>query len=241
MTANNEKWVMKWFERRMWDCTPTSVRGQAIVLYLPFSTDIEVLKRCANVLSDEERQRAELFKTDDGKRRFIQRRAFRRYCAFLADDTNQDLSQVQFSETDKGRPFLTDRNNLSFSFSSCSSGCLGAWSSSHAIGVDIEDQRQNIEAIELAQEFFSNAEAVKLEKLETVERVRTFLRYWSLKEAALKSIGEGLPFGMDAFEFQLDPDVRIVRAPTDPARFSAHLVSVPKTTAALVVSEFSVF
>lgn len=229
---------MKWFERRMWDCTPTSVRGQAIVLYLPFSTDIEVLKRCANVLSDEERQRAELFKTDDGKRRFIQRRAFRRYCAFLADDTNQDLSQVQFSETDKGRPFLTDRNNLSFSFSSCSSGCLGAWSSSHAIGVDIEDQRQNIEAIELAQEFFSNAEAVKLEKLETVERVRTFLRYWSLKEAALKSIGEGLPFGMDAFEFQLDPDVRIIRAPTDPSRFSAHLVSVPKTTATLVINDF---
>jgi 4'-phosphopantetheinyl transferase len=235
MTANNEKWVMDWFEGRMSDCTPASVRGQAIVLYLPFSTDIEVLRRCANVLSDEERQRADLFKTDDGKSRFIQRRAFRRYCAFLAGDTNQKLSQIQFLESSKGRPFLPERADLWFSFSSCATGGLGAWSPSHAIGVDIEGERQNVEAIELAQEFFTNAEAAKLERLEPLERDRTFLRYWSLKEAALKSIGEGLPFGMDAFELQLDPEIRVLQAPTDPSRFSAHFVSVPNNSAAVVV------
>ena len=235
MTANNEKWVMDWFERLALDCTPTSASGEAIVLFLPFSADIEVLRRCANVLSDQERQRADLFKTDDGKCRFIQRRAFRRYCAFIADGSYQDLSQIQFQESSKGRPFLPDREDLWFSFSSCVTGCLGAWSSSHTIGVDIESERQNIEAVELAYQFFTGGEAANIAKLEGRARDQTFLRYWSLKEAALKSIGEGLPFGMGAFEFHLVPEVRVVRAPRDASRFSAYLVPAPDSSAALVM------
>ncbi len=37
----------------------------------------------------------------------------------------------------------------------------------------------------------------------------TFYQFWSLKEAALKSIGEGLPFGLYAFEFEVDPKINI--------------------------------
>lgn len=235
MTANNEKWASDWFRRQASERTPLSASGKVKVMYAPFSSDSEVLGHCAKVLSEDERQRADLFKTFDGKSRFIQRRAFRRYCAFLADDSCQNLSQVQFLETSKGRPFLRDRADLWFSFSSCSSGCLGAWSSSNAIGVDIESLEQNIEAIELAHEFFTEAEAADIAKLEGLERDRAFFRYWSCKEAALKSIGEGLPFGLDAFEFQIDPEIRVLRAPTDPSLVSAYIISAPDSSAALVM------
>ena len=111
---------------------------------------------------------------------------------------------------------------------------LGAWSSTHRIGIDLEDHTQNLEVTELAQRFFSEAEA------RAVERAcpRTFFHLWSLKEAALKSIGEGLPMGLDAFEFELTPSLRVIRAPRDhggPERFSAHVIDGTDSCAALVM------
>ena len=58
-------------------------------------------------------------------------------------------------------------------------------------------------------------------------RLQTFFQLWCLKEAALKSIGEGLPFGLDAFEFELSPNTRVVQAPNDyggPKQFDAHVI-----------------
>jgi 4'-phosphopantetheinyl transferase len=117
--------------------------------------------------------------------------------------------------------------NVRFSFSSCRFGFLGAWSSTHSIGVDLEDQTRNLEAAELAQQFFSQAEVKAVEAVGGLARLRTFCQLWSLKEAALKSIGEGLPFGLDAFEFELTPTLRVVHAPLDyggPGRFNAQIM-----------------
>jgi phosphopantetheinyl transferase len=69
-------------------------------------------------------------------------------------------------------------------------------------------------------------------------RVRAFCHLWSLKEAALKSIGEGLPFGLDEFEFELAPNLRVVHAPPDyggPERFNAQLIQGTDICAALVI------
>jgi 4'-phosphopantetheinyl transferase len=65
-----------------------------------------------------------------------------------------------------------------------------------------------------------------------------FRQLWSLKEAALKSIGQGLPFGVDVFEFELQRRLRVVEAPQDyggPERFSAHLFDQAGACAALVL------
>jgi 4'-phosphopantetheinyl transferase len=54
----------------------------------------------------------------------------------------------------------------------------------------------------------------------------------------LKSIGEGLPFGLDAFEFELDPNLRVVHAPPDyggPEQFDAHVIKGIDSCAALVI------
>ena len=114
--------------------------------------------------SDTELQRADRFVTEDGKAHFKQRRAFRRYCGAFALGSPRPLSRIAFKETEKGRPYLPDFPDVWFSFSSCRFGFFGAWSSTHWIGVDLEDQTRNLEAVELAQQFFSEAEvwAVKV-------------------------------------------------------------------------------
>jgi phosphopantetheine--protein transferase-like protein len=137
-------------------------------------------------------------------------------------------------------PSFSDRPHLWFSFSSCRSGFLGAWSSTHAIGVDLEDKNAEVEPLELSEQFFANSETKMLHTLSDPERRDAFLQLWCLKEAALKSIGEGLPFGMDAFEFEMTPDVRVVRAPHDyggPRAFSAFLRPAHDSFSALVIRD----
>jgi 4'-phosphopantetheinyl transferase len=208
------------------------------VLYAPVVRDPEASRRCTSILSDAERERADRFVTEDGKAHFKQRRAFRRYCGARALGSSGPLSRIAFEETDKGRPYLSKSPDLWFSFSSCRFGFLGAWSSTHAVGVDLEDQTRKLEPVALARRYFSKTEAKAVEGLSGPARRQAFFQLWSLKEAALKSIGEGLPVGLDAFEFELATRPRIVHAPRDhggPERFDPHVIEGTDHCAALVV------
>jgi 4'-phosphopantetheinyl transferase len=147
------------------------------------------------------------------------------------------VSKIVFEETDKRRPYLSSAPELSFSFASCQSGFLGSWSFTHAVGVDIEDRTQELETEELAERYFSEAEAKLVDQAGDISRTRTFFRLWSLKESALKSIGEGLPFGLDTFGFELSPKLCVSRAPIEyggPECFDPHLIEEKSTCAALV-------
>ncbi|MGB6767575.1 MAG: 4'-phosphopantetheinyl transferase superfamily protein [Methyloceanibacter sp.] len=220
------------------DCTPAPARHMASVLFAPVSRDPETVSRCASVLSDAEKRRAQSFLAEGREAHFKQQRAFRRYCGALAVGSALPLSRIAFEATEKGRPYLPELRGCWFSFSSCRLGYLGAWSSTRRIGVDIEDQTRHLEATELAQAYFSRAEAKAVEGAGERTRMQTFFQLWTLKEAALKSIGEGLPFGLDAFQFELDPSIRIVDAPRaygGPERFCAYAIETAGSCAALAI------
>jgi 4'-phosphopantetheinyl transferase len=220
------------------DCTPAQARNIARVLFAPVSRDPEAVSHCASVLSDAEKRRAQSFIAEGGEAHFTQQRAFRRYCGALAVGSGLPLSRIAFEATEKGSPFLPEVPGCWFSFSSCRLGYLGAWSSTHRIGVDIEDQTRRVEATELAQSYFSPAEAKAVQGAGERTRIGTFFQLWTLKEAALKSIGQGLPFGLGAFQFELDPSIRMVDAPPacgGPERFYAYAIEAAGTCAALAI------
>ena len=237
MTRNDSAWVNEMFSERAREVTPAAARDAACMFYAPVSSDPEVASRCASVLSAHERERSDRFVTKELKTHFEQRRAFRRYCGALALGSRSSLSQVIFEETENGRPYLRDRAELWFSFSACRSGFIGAWSSTHGLGVDLEDRAVHLAVADLAQMYFTKSEARTVRERGPA-RIRTFLQLWSLKEAALKSIGQGLPFGLDAFEFELEESPRVVDAPGDhggPEGFSAHLFDQAGIPGALVL------
>lgn len=243
MTRDNSSRVNDLFAAGSRDLTPASAHHAACVLYAPVSRAPEASKHCASVLSDIELRRADRFAAEYDRNHFKQRRAFRRFCAAAALGLSKPLSQIDFEETDNGRPYLPDWPDVWFSFSSCRFGFLGAWSSTHGIGVDLEDQTRDLEATELAQQFFSAAEANAIEEATGLVRLRTFFQFWSLKEAALKSIGEGLPFGLDTFEFELaPPSLRVVHAPPRHGgshQFDAHMIEGTDGCAALVIRKLA--
>jgi 4'-phosphopantetheinyl transferase len=237
MTRNDSAWVNEMFAERARDVTPAGTADAACVLYAPLSSDPETSRRCASVLSDAERERSQRFLTEGLKSQYEQRRAFRRYCGARALASTSSLSQISFAETENGRPYLRDRPGLWFSFSSCRSGFIGAWSATHGLGVDLEDQSLEREVAELARVYFTESEARSVRDAGPA-RLRMFRQLWSLKEAALKSIGQGLPFGVDVFEFEVERRLRVVEAPQDyggPERFSAHLFDQAGACAALVM------
>jgi phosphopantetheinyl transferase len=243
MIRDDSNSISELFDHSVRDWTPPPPRQAVCVLYMPISFDQKVRMLCASVLSDAELEKANRFLTEDFKNHFIQRRAFRRYCGALAlRKALMPLSQIVFEETEKGRPYLPEKPDLWFSFSACRFGFLGAWSSTHAIGIDIEDQTRSLETTEIAQKFFSEAEAKAVKEASGDERVRIFFKLWSLKEAALKSIGEGLPFGLDAFEFAFAPNLHIIQAPGEhggTARFNAHIIEGDKISAALITRKLT--
>jgi phosphopantetheinyl transferase len=236
MTWDASTRVKELFAASARDCTPAPARHMARVLFAPVLRDPEAVSRCASVLSDAEKRRALSFLAKGGEAHFKQQRAFRRYCGALAIGSALPLTRIAFEATEKGRPYLPALRGCWFSFSSCRLGYLGAWSSTHRIGVDIEDQTRHLEAAELAQTYFSRAEAKAVEG--AGERTRTFFQLWTLKEAALKSIGEGLPFGLEAFQFELEPSIRIVDAPRTyggPERFCVYAIETAGSCAALAI------
>lgn len=238
MSTNDCDRVNNHFAASSLDITPQSVRHAAQLLYVPTSNNPEVTKCCTSVLLDTELQTAGRFAAQGDRDLFIQRRAFRRYCGALALGLTLPLSQVTFEETENGRPYLCDLPGSWFGFSSCRLGFIGGWSSTHAVGVDFEDLSRDLETNELARQFFTAAEAITVERAGSVDRRRIFLQLWMLKEAALKSIGEGLPFGLDAFEFELAPKLRAVHVPANhggPEQYDAHVIKGTESCAALVI------
>ena len=237
--------VSDFFSSSARDWTPASMRAVVQVLYMPASNNPKISARCGLVLSNDENLRADRFVTESGKAHYIERRAFRRYCAALALGSlglQPPLSKIVFQETEKGHPYLPDHGDLWFSFSACATGFLGAWSSTHAVGVDIEDLSRDLDAASLADRYFTESEAKLVRARVGAAQLHIFLQYWTLKEAALKSIGEGLPFGLDAFEFDLFPNPTVLRAPggiCSAAGLNAQLIGEADYSAALVIRQIN--
>jgi phosphopantetheine--protein transferase-like protein len=242
MTRDGSDRIIDYFAASSCDLTPASAYHAARVLYVPVSHDPEVTRCCASVLSQAELRRADRYASHRDKTLFTQRRAFRRFCGARALRSSQPLSHIDFKETDNGRPHLSDSGNFRFSFSSCRFGFVGAWSSTHGIGVDFEDQTRDLKAVKIARQFFSGAEASAVEAANGPEQLRTFFQIWTLKEAALKSIGEGLPFGLDRFEFELEPNPRVIHTPDghgEPEQFNVHVIEGTGSCAAIVIQSLA--
>ncbi len=133
MTGGDSQRVKNLFAANARVLTPAVVCHTAHVVHVPVSHDPEVTRLCSSVLSDVELQRADRFAKQDDRALFTQRRAFRRFCGAAVLGSSQPLSQIEFDETENGRPHLAGLPDVWLSFSSCRFGFVGAWSSTHGI------------------------------------------------------------------------------------------------------------
>lgn len=151
--------------------------------------------RLAEWLSPDERARAARFATEQLRGRWTVARAGMR--SVLAAEVGVSPETLQFAYGENGKPMLPDlREGMCFNLSH--SHDLAALVMCDApVGVDIE--RIGAPHEDVAQRFFSPAEAAAFLATPEAERAAAFYRCWTAKEAFLKALGTGFARASDSF------------------------------------------
>lgn len=156
----------------------------------------------AALLSRDEQARAARFAFDRDRHRFILSHGLLR--AILARYVGREAGQIEFASGAHGKPALTGCScagqDIQFSLSHSGAYAVVAVAAGRAVGVDVEVYRPNVDALKLAQRFFSSEESRQITQAQQGAQLSLFYRYWTAKEAYLKGRGVGLSLGLDRFE-----------------------------------------
>jgi 4'-phosphopantetheinyl transferase len=156
-------------------------------------------------LSSDERARAERFRFDRDRRRYVAARAALR--RVLGDTVGVSPSQIAFSCGPYGKPALASpaRVGIEFNVSHCEGLALIAVAAERRVGVDLERVVAGASRQPIAERFFSPTEIAALRALPVASQDEAFFACWTRKEAYIKARGEGLSIPLDAFSVSLAP------------------------------------
>lgn len=111
---------------------------------------------------------------------------------------------VRIATGANGKPLAADHPQLDFNLSHTGSTAVFAFARAQPLGVDVERRDRRVAVEGIARRFFAASEAAALAALATERRHDAFIDLWTCKEAVLKARGEGLSFGLERVELELD-------------------------------------
>src|ERR1700694_895628 len=171
------------------------------------------------ILSPEERERADRFHFEVDRRRSVIGRGYLRL--LLGEILDLPANKLQFEYDEFGKPSLTPRQGPPLQFNVSHSGelILIAITMGRAVGVDVERIRTDFDADSIAARFFSANEYRILASLAGPVRYKAFFACWTRKEAYLKARGVGFSLPLDQFDVSFLPDEepRLLATRHDPA------------------------
>lgn len=168
------------------------------------------IARLHSVLSTDEIIRAERFRFQQHKKRFIAARGILR--KLLSQYLEVNPKNLEFRYGERGKPELADAcktNDLQFNLSHSQELALFGFANYARIGVDIEHLKQMPEATKIAQRFFTPQEFMLVRDLVGIKQTQMFFRLWTAKEAYLKALGTGLSGTLSSFNIELHSNGRI--------------------------------
>lgn len=159
-------------------------------------------ERFAAILSDEERDHARQFRFEPDRRSYIFRHG--RLREILASYLGASPERLPLVTGPFGKPSIRG-GEVQFSLSHSQRLMLVAITHHREVGCDIECCRTNFPGKEVAEHFFSQAEARALRSLPAAQQADAFFTAWTCKEAYLKALGYGLALPLDSFDVDLTP------------------------------------
>ena len=155
------------------------------------------------LLSGDERRRAERYRFDRDRRRFVAARGLAR--VVLGDYLRRSPASLRFDLGAHGKPSLRGERELRFNVSHSGGVALLAVSRGPEVGVDVERIEPSVPAEELAERVFSPREREALRAVPPGRRSEAFFAGWCRKEAYIKARGLGLSLELRDFDVSLDP------------------------------------
>lgn len=193
----------------LWLAPPAALEcrlGEVHLWRLPLKPPEETLRRLHGLLSDDELARADRYKLERVRRRFVAGRGQLRQV--LARYLNARPEEIQFRYEPLGKPFLAapwDQSALQFNLSDSHEMALCSVTSQHPLGADVERVRDVVNFDDLARRFFAESEIGLIDRLERREKLIGFFNCWTRKEAYLKAVGSGLTFPLNKLEVSVTP------------------------------------
>lgn len=183
-----------------------------------------------DLLSEDERSRAESYHFERHRRRYIACRGQLR--KILAGYIQCSTTSIEFQYGDRGKPDLAAGQTASktkFNVSKSEELALIAVTNAGHIGIDIEHLRPVSDAAKLAQRYFAAPEVETLLSAPTSLHERIFLEIWTRKEAFIKATGQGLSYPLNQFAVSAahtDPVVTVKFLPDSAKSEDWHLTNI---------------
>ena len=191
-------------------CDPPSLasrleRGVVQVHWFPTDLPAARLDQLARLLADGERARAERFRLPLDRNRYVAARGQMRI--LLAGWLGQVPAAVAIEPGRDGKPEVRSvpgTERIQFNLSHSEGVGVLAIGIEDELGIDVERIRPMPDALAIAEKVFAVGEILALRGMADGARTEAFFRYWTRKEAVVKSLGRGLSHPLDGFE--LTPD-----------------------------------
>ena len=151
-----------------------------------------------NALRAEEKSRAGFFKSPKAADAYIASQGALRM--LLSAYLNIEPDKVNIGRQKKGKPFSKDDPSLFFNISNSGGQIVLAFTRDGEMGIDIERIRELPDLDELIMKNFTTSE-IEFISAKPNKRLKRFFRFWTVKEAYLKAIGEGMRLKPENVEF----------------------------------------
>ncbi|WP_116964297.1 4'-phosphopantetheinyl transferase family protein [Fastidiosibacter lacustris] len=147
------------------------------------------------------RYQAENFKLEKKRKEYLASQWLRYHV--LSEYLACDWKLLQFSYTQKGRPYLSDYPELDFNISHSKHYVVMALTKGQRVGIDIQTMKEKIDVLSIAKHYFSDCEYQWLCQLNEDQQLQRFYWLWTYKEASLKLTGDGIANGLSEFKFTM--------------------------------------
>lgn len=187
--------------------------GEVHLWFVDLHASPGLLSHFFSLLSRDERERAERFRFDAHRRRYVARRGFLRW--LLGRYLGRPGDSLLFGYGAAGKPFLAPEQqpsqrpeeHLTFNLSDSEDVALYAFGLGVELGVDVEHLREMPDALSIAGYSFSQREQEALAALPPEQTSLGFFHGWTRKEAYVKATGQGLGAPLGDFTISLGPNV----------------------------------
>jgi 4'-phosphopantetheinyl transferase len=154
----------------------------------------------SDILTLQERARADRFRQADDRRRYtVGRGVLRR---LLGRRLQRAPGSLAFGASPHGKPTLAEAGEIAFNVSHSGDYVLVAVGRA-AIGVDVEQVRPGLDLMGVGARVFTPAELASIASAPEAHKTPRFFRHWTFKEAVVKAVGFGLSVDLKQFEIAL--------------------------------------